>query len=326
MCNQGHATMKRRHMLQCLGTASALALRPEWTLAIGASTAVRPLTPVFEQWPQAFAKAERERPEWALGTTDWDPLFPLVVGLGPAAEVAIDRAKADGIVHAEAGLYRTGPPVPAGVDDWLVLRMERCDSALLVIDTHDPQALTDALYWARRLAERNACFRAAILLGAHAASLDPVWRGAMQDALHGVLQVKTQGVTLGAASAVCALLPGVPYLESYLIGYDPLDVLNILGAGPDARTTAVQWHHRSMLPTGVTNACCALDPDRCNGALAWVHSGPDFSIWEFDQIAEELLGHLPDATSIVLSHFPHSHWPEERRILSLTLVGAMSSA
>lgn len=148
--------MQRRTLLTGLATA---AMSGPWT-AIGhtgpagvqddgTDAAARQdptlsLIPVVERLPQALA--EQRSPEH-----DEHFPFPLVIGLGEAAQGLIEQLGRHARMPPAAALYRSGLPTQAGQAPWLQQRLALCESALLLIDTADPPALAMGQVWARQL-------------------------------------------------------------------------------------------------------------------------------------------------------------------------------
>ncbi|NCA71759.1 MAG: hypothetical protein EOM91_17110, partial [Sphingobacteriia bacterium] len=173
--------MQRRTLLTGLATA---AMSGPWT-AIGhtgpagvqddgTDAAARQdptlsLIPVVERLPQALA--EQRSPEH-----DEHFPFPLVIGLGEAAQGLIEQLGRHARMPPAAALYRSGLPTQAGQAPWLQQRLALCESALLLIDTADPRALGEGLVWARQLLAHQVSLRAALLLNTTTAAVPEGWR------------------------------------------------------------------------------------------------------------------------------------------------------
>lgn len=141
-----------------------------------------------------------------------------------------------------------------------------------------------------------------------------------------ILDLHTGGASLSPAASVQALLYALPFMTPGFICYDLADMRALLRAGPQARTTAVRWNHAPILPAAVANACLPLRPPQDGGAaLAWIHTGPGFSMREFDALGEQLRRHLPKA-QLLVADIHHAGWRKGRRTLSLTLVGDWRTA
>lgn len=308
--------MKRRTFVTGLGAAGLCA---PWIIAGGdplVQPAIRPLVPIFDRLPEALA---------APPSKTGKPLrYPLVIGLGEAAQRMVDQARTCPLLPLDAGLYRTGAATAPGATDWLARRLESCYSALLLVDTADPQALAEGPHWARQLAEHEVTLRVAVLLNATGPWEPRGWRAAMRASLEGVIEVWTRGATLGADQTVQFLLQSVPFLRSGLIGYNSGGIRVVLSNGPEARTTAVRWEHEPILPAALANACGPLDPTGCKAAVLWVHTGRDFTIGELHMLHQQCDRLLPTNTDRLIAVMDRPDWAKPRRVLSLTLVGDWS--
>lgn len=328
--------MRRRTFIQSLAAAGALGLPLPRSLAEVASRdpgTLLPLVRIYDAMPEEKTPDNKPAEAPASGlfelvSIEFVGFCPLLIGLGAAAESLVDEAQARGIAPEDAGLYRTdtsGQAAAAINVALLAPRLNRCASALLLIDGQDPQALAEGLAWARRLEREDVYLRTALLLGAIDPRLVRAWQAAAGTALHQVLEVRTRPGTLTPAASVRALLYGLPFFTPSLICVDLSDLRRTLLAGPQARTTAVRWTHGDLPPEAVDNACRFLDPpQQVGGALAWMHAGHDFRIDEFDQLGNQLGQHLRHDALLVVSTVTHPNWRAGRRALSLTLVGDWS--
>lgn len=123
--------MKRRTFVAGLGAAGVCA---PWIIAGGSPLAepeFRPLVPVFDRLPEALAALPRVKS------------YPLVIGLGEAAQPMVDQARTSPLLPLDAGLYRTGSASADGAPDWLTQRLESCGLAVLLVDAADPRALAE---------------------------------------------------------------------------------------------------------------------------------------------------------------------------------------
>ncbi len=277
------------------------------------------LVPVFERFPEALAAPTPP------GKTS---RFPLVIGLGRAAQQLVDRIGQQAWIPPDAALYRSGLPardsgLPAdeGSAHWLRQRLEVCDSALLLIDTADPQALGEGLVWARQLAAHVIDLRTALLLNTSTATVPEAWRQALGEYLIGIIELCTRGATLDARSSLRMFLQGLLFLRTWPLGYSATDVIWVLSAGACARTTAVQWSHAPILPVAIRAASRCLDVREPRGLIALVHAYEDFTIGEYDAIQAQCELLLPEEGMGIIGVNLHPEWPKPRKVLSLILVG-----
>lgn len=277
------------------------------------------LVPVFERLPEALATPRHP---------GQPARFPLVIGLGRAAQQLVDQIGPQPWIPPDAALYRSGPPahdsglqVQHGSEHWLRQRLEVCDSALLLIDTADPRALGEGLVWARQLATHAVELRAALLLNTRTATVPEAWRRALGEYLIGAIELRTRGATLDVRSTLRVFLQGLPFMQKGLFGYRPADFIWALSAGACARTTAVQWSHATILPVAIRAASRCLDVREPRGLLAWIHAHEDFTIGEYDAIRAQCERLLPEEGRGMIAVNLHPEWPKPRKVLNLILVG-----
>ena len=197
----------------------------------------RPLVPVFDRLPEALAAealAALPQVEGALPVK----AYPLVIGLGEAAQPMVDQALTNPLLPLDVGLYRTGAASAHGATDWLTQRLVSCNLAVLLVDAADPRALAECRHWAWKLAYYCVFLRVAVLLNTGAPEERRGRRAAVGTLLHGVIEVRTRGATLGAAQTVQFLLPGLAFELSGTIG-DRDNAAWLFSEAPEARTTAV---------------------------------------------------------------------------------------
>lgn len=316
--------MKRRTFVAGLGAAGLCA---PWIIAGGnplAEPEFRPLVPVFDRLPEALAALPRVK------------AYPLVIGLGEAAQPMVDQARTSPLLPLDAGLYRTGAASAHGAPDWLNQRLESCGLAVLLVDTADPRALAECREWASNLADYDVFLRVAVLLNTSGSAEQRGRRAAVATQLnnvswpveqlggtllHSIIEVRTGGATLGAAQTVQFLLPDLAFDLPDTIGDNWKHASWLLAEGPEARTTAVCWEHEPILPAALANACGTLDPQGCRGAILSVHAGQDFTTDERDALHRQCDRLLPRSTYRWIAVMVHPDWSTRRRVLSLTLVG-----
>lgn len=320
--------MKRRTFIEALAATGTLGLPTSWTLAESEVPAPRHLVPLYEQIAAVRASVPPPiAPSGPFQLTDLDTnLYPLVIGLGPAAESLVTQIHGWGIAPVDAGLYHAGgsPQEPsATVSDELALRLRHCASALLLIDGRDPHTLLDSLAWARRLEAHDVNVRAALVMNPVDTPLLQAWRSALRESVHGVLELRTWEATLDPADVVQTLLYGLPFFTPSLVEAWPCDTREVLQSAPQSRTTAIRWHQGEVpIPSAVAGACLPLMPPRQGvGALAWLHGGNTLTLAEFDAVAEQLGQHLTDEARMLLGVVHRNDWHPDHRALSLTLVG-----
>lgn len=267
--------MKRRTFIEALAATGTLGLPAAWTLAESEVPALRRLVPLYEQIAAVRASVPPPiAPSGPFQLTDLDTnLYPLVIGLGPAAESLVTQIHGWGIAPVDAGLYHAGgsPQDPsATVSDELALRLRHCASALVMNPVDTP--------------------------------LLQAWRSALRESLHGVLELRTWEATLDPADAVQTLLYGLPFFTPSLVEAWPCDTREVLQSAPQSRTTAIRWHQGEVpIPSAVAGACLPLMPPRQGvGALAWLHGGNTLTLAEFDAVAEQLGQHLTDEARMLL--------------------------
>lgn len=271
------------------------------------------LIPVFERFPQALA--EPRPPGYAAR-------FPLVIALGQRARLSVEHLGQHAQLPPDAGLYRAGPPASRAWPDWLQARLQVCESALLLIDTADPQALDAGLDWAGQLAAHRIGLRAALVLDAQRTGVPQRWRQTLGATLGGTVIVqRTRGATLGVVPSARMFLQGLPFLPTGAFVHERSDVIEVLSAGADARTTAVQWAHATIMPVAVRAAGDCLDLECPRGLIAWVHASEDFSIGDYADIRAQCERILPDDGNGLMALTLHPEWTTPHRVLSLTLVG-----
>ncbi|EGV17965.1 hypothetical protein [Thiocapsa marina] len=328
--------MKRRTFIHAMGAAGALGLSGQWTLAeaVDRAASVQPLTPVFDRLPSVLAAA-RAQPSPGFATLlpdgtdpslaarelleDWDThLHPLVIALGPAAERILDRLPERIAIPADCALYRTGSTQGHHAAEALALRLDRCASALLLIDPSDDRARRDAPIWTRHLAASEVYLRAAVVLDTPADGLDPDWRASLDGP---VIEVGRACGDLDTAALIEAMLPGLPFFQPAMICCDPVDVNTILASGPRARTTAVRWTRPDERTAAIADACADLVTTRSQGALGWLNTDLQFTIDEWDVLNTLLTERLPPNADLLLIPFPDSTRGHGERVLSLTVVG-----
>ena len=311
--------MKRRTFVTGLGAAGLCA---PWIIAGGnplVEPEFRPLVPVFDRLPDALAAEALVALPYVVGSLPVKA-YPLVIGLGEAAQPLVDQALTNPLLPLDAGLYRTGAASAHGATDWLTQRLESCEVAVLLVDAADPRALAECRDWAWKLAYDDVFLRVAVLLNASGPVEQRGRRAAVGTLLHGVIEVWTHGATLSAAQTVQFLLPGLAFeLPGTIGGRGNADWL--FSEAPEARTTAVCWEHESILPAALANACGPLDPQGCSGAILWVHAGRDFTAGELDVLHRHCdrlgLNYAEREIAVVV----HPDWAKRRRVLSLTLLG-----
>ncbi|NBC46908.1 MAG: hypothetical protein GVY22_02715 [Gammaproteobacteria bacterium] len=329
--------MKRRIFLQSLGAAGALGFGSGWSSA-GATVrrpALQPLTPVFDQLPQAMHEARRRswamRASWDAATgaardtaivepddDAYDGLYPLLIGFGPRAERILDQLHAAGAIAADAGLYRTGRAASQPVSNWLAQRLERTAVVMLVIDPDEPAAREEALQWARQLVDDGVYLSVALVLDSQGEGLDPSWRSALGIP---VIEVCVGRCGLDTRTIVRAMLPGVPFNRQGLIGVDLLDVRTVLTTGSRAWTTAVNSPSAEDGPTAIARGFANLPPVRPTGVLAWVNAGCDFGIEEFETLLATIHADADDEALCILAPLIDPDYAENERLISLTLIG-----
>ncbi len=213
--------MKRRTFLQSLGAISAFVASDSGaafpTLA-SATCSVLPPTLFYEQ------------------VACWGGV--LCFGLGPAGERIVDLAHEEGM----GSRYRAA----SDGQERMSLRLERCRSALLAVDTRDPRALMDSLFWAAQLAEHEVDSRVAVLLNADTSLPNHAWRQAMTASLDSLIEVRPFGAGPGTEDTVLSLLSGIPNMQDGLIAFDISDVRAVLATASKAWTTAARWSEESM--------------------------------------------------------------------------------
>ena len=326
--------MKRRTFVAGLGAAGLCA---PWITAGGnplAEPEFRTLVPVFDRLPEALAAEALAALPQVMGAFP-EKAYPLVIGLGEAAQPLVDQARTNPLLPLDLGLYRTGAASAHGATDWLSQRLDSCHLGVLLVDAADPRALAECREWASNLADYDVFLRVAVLLNTSGSAEQRGRRAAVAAQLinssgprqprggtflHGVVEVWTRGATLGAAQTVQFLLPGLAFELSDTIG-DRGKAAWLLSEAPEARTTAVCWEHEPILPAAFANACGPLDPQGCSGAILLLHAGPDFTADERDALHRQCDRLLPRRTERVIAVMVHPDWAKRRRVLSLTLLG-----
>jgi hypothetical protein len=298
-----------------LAKAPASALDGGQALEDGHVGARRLLVPV---WDPIATTADAPTPASDGGRTN---LRPLLIGLGPAGEALVEQARHHPMRPPDAGLYRSlAAPADgaAGIDS---ARLARCRSALLLIDSADPQALADAVAWAQQLERHQVPMRLGVLVGTAASEASTPTRAALRRALTNLIEVRSRRATLEATRTVALLVPGLAFLHRGLVDVDADALRRLLASTASARAAAVRWQHEALLPAALANACLPLEPSGCRGVMAWLHAGHDISIGEFDAAKTGLAQRLPAGAETLLAVHVHPEWPERRRRIALVMAG-----
>ncbi len=130
--------MKRRTFIAGLGAAGLCA---PCIIAGGnplAEPEFRPLVPVFDQLPEALAAEALAALPQVVGAAPVK-VYPLVIGLGEAAQPMVDHTRTNPLLPLDVGLYRTGAASAHCATDWLSQRLESCNLAVLLVDAADPR-------------------------------------------------------------------------------------------------------------------------------------------------------------------------------------------
>ncbi|KAA6182514.1 hypothetical protein F2Q65_17750 [Thiohalocapsa marina] len=310
--------MKRRTLFRALGASSLLSFVFPAYGSYPNRLCLRPLAPAFERLPDVVGSAITTPTASRFNVWDLNN-FPLLIGLGPRAEGFVEQLAASGAVPEDAGLYRPGRASADAAEGWLDLRLQKTDSAMLLIDPDDPVARHDATVWAQQLVQADVYIAVALLLDSRASAPDTAWRESLPLT---VIELQAADPALSFATAIEAMLPALPFNRRILIGVDPSDTRSVLRSGSRAVATTVRWRGPEGRALALDQAFARLSSIAPAGVLAWVTTCAEYDLYEFDATCNLLVERLGPSASCVHAPYVNPAFAPGERLLSLTVIGA----